>query len=278
MRGSDSNVSNFVVAGWAAQQDQWFEIERKWESRLKKENDPYPIHFFSVKDCKHLRNDFSRFRDKAKYPGQSGKQAASKLRSDLIAIVKAHRAVGFSVIIDLKAYRQLQKNSRARQLLAGDPYTFAYASAMVFLAAEVAAMQRPEMVAFLIDSHNKTKALCDGYEGLKQYNPKCSKWMGSLTEMSDKKSFALQAADLLAGACKDLATAVILDKHAISARDRFIGEFGRSTGVKLWDQHSLEHFVRANSLTNGKPGLYSSMQSNMLGDLFSRRATDSQGT
>lgn len=258
----------FVVAGYLARQKNWAEIERRWILRLEMESNPQPMRYFSSNECMYLTGEFERFKDKDKYPKPKGREAANKIRDDLMEIMKKAPAGGFAFGLPMRVYRQMQKSSRARKILHADPYIEMYSMSMIIVAGELedeflkGLFPVRETVAFLCDDHDKSVNVKALYGDLLKHNPNCAQWMGSLSYMDNKKSPALQAADLLAAQSKDVLfeqfTRPVNDRKL---RDTFKQRVGGNVAVKYYDKTTLGQLVDANILRkNGKPSVYSTDQ------------------
>ena len=258
----------FVVASYVARQDQWFETERRWMLRLEQESSPHPMRYFSSSECMHLTGEFERFKDSMKYPKPKGRQAADRIRDDLMEIMKNAEVAGFALGLPLKVYREMRKSARARKILHTDPYGEVYTMAMIDVAAALedeyqrGVCPTRETVAFLCDEHNKSANIKAVYVELKRQNPNCGQWMGSLTYMDNKQSPALQAADLLASQCKDvLVEEFAKPKDERTLRDTFKQRVGGNVGVRYYTKQNLKQLIDANLLLkSGKPSIYSTQQ------------------
>jgi hypothetical protein len=254
----------FVVAGYLARQEEWTEIERYWMRRLEQESDPRPMKYFSTSECMYLTGEFRRFRDPKKYPKPSGRIAANSIKDDLQGILKSSRAIGFALGVNLKDYRSVRKSSRARKALLANPYENSYLMMMIVIAGECDD-QMPnrkglETVAFLCDNHDRSVNVKAVYDKLREKNPNCGPWMGSLTYMDNKLSPALQAGDLLAGRCKELLIECLDETDDGSRIGRYKSILGRNVGVLCMNKKSLQLLVDANVLRKGKPSIYSTEQ------------------
>lgn len=259
----------FVVAGYIARQREWTEIERKWKLRLEKENEPSPMKYFKTSECQRLSGEFTRFRDKTKYPQPQGRIAANKVRDDLLQILKSSAAAGIGLGVFLKDYKNIRKNARARKVLPSDPYLGAYHQIIIQICGDLREeMPSTETVAFLIDSHDLATTLVDTYPLLKHHNPLCAEWMGSITPMEDELSPALQAADLLAALCKDVLVEQITTPKDRTLRDTFKSRVG-DVRVCYMNKQFLQLLVNANLLRNGKPSIGSTQQLKIFQDILS---------
>jgi len=128
-----------------------------------------------------------------------------------------------------------------------------------------------ETLAFLCDEHDRSVNVKAVYDKLKENNPTCAPWMGSLSYMDNEKSTALQAADLLASSCKDFLIETIDNPHhesqeAIVARWKSM--IGRHVGIGCMDKKSLSLLVDANTQKKGKFSIYSTQQRSLFKDLI----------
>jgi hypothetical protein len=262
----------FVVAGYLARQAAWTDIERYWMLRLERESDPEPMKYFSTHECMYLTGEFKRFRDPIKYPKPKGRVAADAVRDDLNAILRSASAMGFGLGVNLKDYRDVRKSSRARKALGPDPYEQTYLMMMIVIAGEcedqMAGKAATETVAFLCDTHERSTNIKAVYDKLLNNNPACAPWMGSLTYMDNKKSPAIQAADLLAGRCKDFLVECLNDSSDDARIERWKPVLGRNVGILCMDKRSLQLVVEANVLRKGKPSIYSTQQPSLFKDLI----------
>jgi hypothetical protein len=260
----------FVVAGWLGYQSEWWDIESKWVRRLEREDNPDPMKYYSDKEWRSLTGQFARFRDPNKYPRPKGRDAANKIRDDLSAILRTSPIAGFGLGILLKDYRAVRRSTRARKVLPSDPYIQAYQQIMVLVAAKLQEEKPSDWVAFLCDKHDKSADVKALYSEFKKMNPICGTCMGSLNYMEDEESPALQAADLLAGICKDDFLERITKPDATRARDDLKQRFGGRIEMSYWNKTFMELLVNANLLRQGKPSIGSTQQLTLYADLLTR--------
>lgn len=198
----------FVVAGYLATQPDWCEIEHQWMQRLERQ--PSPISYFKTSEWKYLPGQFRQFRDQAAYPKPKGREAADAIKSDLEQIMRTSPVRGFGFGINLKDYRAVRRSSRARRIFGPNPYENAYLMTFIRVVGtcqeEMPSRVNSEIVAFLCDESNRSSNVKAVYDKLKEHNPRCGPWLGSLTYMDNEKSPALQAADLLAWNCREFIT------------------------------------------------------------------------
>jgi hypothetical protein len=128
-----------------------------------------------------------------------------------------------------------------------------------------------ETVAYLCDEHDRSVNVKAVYDKLKENNPTCAPWMGSLSYMDNERSPALQAADLLSGRSKEFLIESIENlrkepQEAIVARWNPI--LGRNVGIRCMDRRSLKLTIDANVPKNGKLSIYSTQQPSLFKDLI----------
>src|SRR5580704_16866875 len=257
----------FVVAGYLDRQADWTEIERHWLRRLEQECDPAPMRSFSSSECSSLSGEFRRFRDETKYPKPEGRNAANAVRDDLLQILRASNARGFALGVNLKDYRAVRKSSRARKTVGSNPYEQTYLTMFIRVAGtcndEMPSSVNIETVAFLCDEHDRSVNVKAVYDRLKDNNPTCSPWMGSLSYKDNEHSPALQAGDLLASRSKDFLVETI-DNPRHETKEQIVARWkpilGRNVGVGCMDKSSLSLVVDANVLKKGKFSIYSTQQ------------------
>jgi hypothetical protein len=258
----------FVVAGYLARQKEWIDIERHWTRRLEQES----MKYFSSHECVSLTGEFRRFRDPIAYPRPHGRQAANLIRDDLQRILRAASAIGFGLGVNLKDWRAVRRSSRARKALGPNPYEQTYLTMMIVIAGEcndqMPGKAGSEVVAYLCDEHDRSVNVKAVYDKLKENNPVCAEWMGSLSYMDNELSPALQGADLLAGRCKEFLLEYIAKPKNESLVDKYKLILGRNVGIKCMDKRSLNLMVDANVLRKGKPSIYSTQQLRMFRDLI----------
>jgi hypothetical protein len=258
----------FVVAGYLARQEEWTDIERHWMRRLDQES----MRYFSNHECMYLTGEFRRFRDPVKYPKPQGRLAANAIRDDLQGILMASSAIGFGLGVDLKQYRAVRRSSRARKAIGPNPYEQIYLTMMIVVAGEcedqMPGRAGSEVVAYLCDEHDRSVNVKAVYDNLKENNPVCAEWMGSLSYMDNERSPALQAGDLLAGRCKEFLLEYTRNPDDKSLVGKYKLILGRNVGIKCIDKASLKLMVDANVLKTGKPSIYSTRQLGLFKDLI----------
>ena len=263
----------FVVAGYLARQGDWTDIEGHWLRRLERENDPRPMRYFSSHECQQLSGEFRRFRDPIKYPKPKGREAADAIREDLMLLLRSSRACGFALGVNMKDYRAARKSARARKVIRSNPYEQTYITMMVHIAGTCKdEMKTMETVAFLCDEHNRAVNVKDVYDKVKEQNPRCGPWMGSLTYMDNKRSPAIQAGDLLASRSKEFLREYIRTPDDLELRAELVKKWkptlGGNVGVKCLDMKSIMLMVNANLPKGGRLSIYSTQLGTLFRDLI----------
>jgi len=186
----------FVVAGLFAYQMNWLEVERLWEERLDRDSIPY----FHASDCEHVRGEFERFRARRGSLSEAEKQRAELVRSDLIKIITSEEMSIVGVAMVMADFKKIVTTNRsALELFSDDPYHLTYSLAFTVVANAIKEFRPAHVVAFVCDQNETHSA-----QALASYKDFCAKnadldpHLGSLNYLDDRKSPALQAADLVA--------------------------------------------------------------------------------
>jgi len=125
------------------------------------------------------------------------------------------------------------------------------------------------MIAFLCDEHSKAPNLLASYPALKESNPLTARYMGSLTFGKDEDWAALQAADLIAGLCKDFSVERFQGNDSLEGKAQVLrAQMGDAMGISYLDESLLRKIVEANHLHNGRPSIRSARQQKLFSDLF----------
>jgi hypothetical protein len=256
----------YVVAGLLTTGENWFKIESAWNKRLAKDG----LTYFKTNEYRGLKGQFAKFRDQKLYPPPAGRKAAQELLFDLELILKSEDLIGLCIALNLSDYRRIRKSAKARKLLPPNPYRLAYETAMVAIATRISQSDYPRIIAFLFDEHSKATQLVNGYSSLKAANPNAATWMGSLTIGKDSEWAAIQAADLVAGICKDYFvkyfSGLIVDE--MTAAQQLKAEIGNHVAPLYIDEVALKKIIRGNLLHNGRPSIRSTKQTTLFHDLI----------
>jgi Protein of unknown function (DUF3800) len=253
----------FAVAGLCWRHDKWIDLKWYWNRCLKK----HGIDYFKTSQYIRLDGAFSRFRNKTDDPPPSGRQAAKEIFDELAQIIRTSRVKGVGLAIDLKAWRSIKKSATAKKVFPHkDPYVFGHAALIVYIAGELTGNIRGRMVAFLLDYHSRGKLILGQMDALKENNPECAPYIGTVGFDDDKTTAQLQAADLIAGVSKNYALnklgQMLGDPEA--NKKALVAVLGSSIGVGVLDHDYLAKVARASGLSKGRPSIYFTLQRNLF--------------
>ncbi len=175
--------------------------------------------------------------------------------------------MGIGLAIDLSAWRSIKKTATAKSVYPHkDPYVFAHAALIVYVAGELTGNIRGRVVSFLLDYHCRGKLVLDQMDSLKECNPECASYIGSIGFDDDKTTAQLQAADLVAGVSKDYALNKLGKmKGDIEVNKKgLIAILGNSIEVGVLDCDYLRKVAQASTLSRGRPSIYSTLQRNLF--------------
>ncbi len=255
----------YVVTGLLSRQDLWTEFERLWNRRLHKDS----LDYFKTSEHRDLSGEFKRFKDRDAFPRPSGRVAADNVRDDLSLMIRSSRMMGVSLAIDLRDYRAVRKSSRSRIVLPSNPYRFAYQMLMIYIAGELSKkIKSPGPIAFLCDSDNNSNLIKKTYDRLREDNPGCNPFMGSITFKDDKKVPAIQAADLIAGFSRKYAVGKLKGEDSAALSKEFRKQVGRYIEIGILDKKFFKLVAEANLLANGKPSIRSTKQLGLFHDIL----------
>jgi hypothetical protein len=190
----DRILSAGAFLGWP---ETFFEAERHWEARLKKDN----IDYFRASECEGLVGEFDPF--KRGMSLNSGRAMAESVRRDLCdIIVKANGLAGFAVSVVLDEFLELlETDSRAKPYFGDNPAIMIYVAlikqAIAMCERDFAEVIKWVPIAFTFDTHTKWKEAEEAYSQLKKV-PMFEKRLGYIGHADDKIHAPLQMADLMA--------------------------------------------------------------------------------
>jgi len=194
---SDGKKEQVVCAGAVVGNElNWPLLEEAWLERLKQDE----IEYFRTTECKGVHGAFYKLRRKY---GYSGAQAiARKLRDDLEAILLAHPWYGFGIAALVSDYLEVWNSVPDAKLFYREDPTEATFSTIFFEIAAHAQDISPEyQVAYIIDDSSYSGIIAEAFKGLKHNHPNLP--IARLAPLDDKKTPALQMADLFANITKD---------------------------------------------------------------------------
>lgn len=187
----------YVVAGFLGRPGEIWEAERHWSKRVRKEG----IEYFRTNEYNTLTGEF------AKLVCQSGREAArtraDELLEELWLIVKSVNIAGFCFLGPIPAYETVRAEPYSEYIYEKDPYIQVHQHLIYSVAYHVCEnFKALGPVAFAFDEHCKSASLLSRWEDQKARSPIASQCMGTLAPLDDRKSPAIQMADLLANTAK----------------------------------------------------------------------------
>lgn len=189
----------FVAVAVGQRVPSWGDVEKQWMDRIGRDN----IKYFSSTECRALEGEFRKFKTNA-YPPPTGREAATKIRSDLETIFLSSHLIGFATAIHMPEYLEVIKQYRAARIFfETDPHVYAYYSLMHQVTRVVRRKAKDCAVAFIYDESTYSEKVRDAFRALKQTHPVVSQSMATFAPLDDKVTPALQVADLVAHKIKD---------------------------------------------------------------------------
>ena len=120
----------FAVTGVIAHLVNWFEVERAWEERLRKDG----LAYFRAADCETVRGPFEKFRSDRHSLKYSERLQAEAVRSDLIDILQKNHLMASGSAMLMKDFNEVIKDDDAKFILGDDPYHICYRLAWTVIA------------------------------------------------------------------------------------------------------------------------------------------------
>jgi hypothetical protein len=193
----------FSVAGFLGQTAPWFELERLWEARLKRDG----IAYFRMTEYINWQGEFRKLADK--YGLTTARVIADALVRDLKQLIRDTPTLGgFSLGVLMPDFRQVISELK-RVPFDKDPYVFAHQQLIGLMAEKVHESKHPDIVACTYDEHSKAKELQNSWVDFKEANPTVAQYLGTLAPLDDKVNASIQIADLLA----HTTTAAFVSRH-----------------------------------------------------------------
>jgi hypothetical protein len=234
-------VGGFIAPNLLA----WSEAERLWQLRLEKDG----LAYFRSADCQNVHGPFEKFRANRKSLAPAERQKVDSIRSDLIQVIITCGLMGFSFGLLMADYNELRSSSKDTARVLGDvPYHLAYQLAMTHSGQILNETNlQHEILGFVCDEHEKYASHAKTtYDELRIKNPQVAEYMGSLTYVDDKKSPAVQMADLMSYEAMHKSLRW-LDKNPLD-RKAFIELMPAIYKIEMGNKPWLEEFVRVNSV------------------------------
>lgn len=200
----------FAVGGIAGRGIPLFELDRKWESLLRRPD--IDIEYFKASECEMGDGQFAKFVKEPRKPTPAEKQHLQEICKEFIALIGGEMLVAHGIGVLQEDFYEVIKDDNARSILGETPFEFAYDLTMVQCAWMMKELERRQVekaqpwqkiqrdyISFVRDEDQKYAPLSgERYIKLKGSNPEAAQYMATHSTADDKKVFVLQAADLVA--------------------------------------------------------------------------------
>ena len=191
----------FVCAGFIGERELWASFNEKWNKRLNDDG----LAYFKTNEYKFLQGQFAKF---FRLPKPEGRNAAKAIRDDLLKIIEQHGMLRwFGVCVPMDEWNIVASRPEAKGILE-HPYHRAVESVMVEVVKRGfrrIPRHRNSVVSFVHDDGPDAAQLISLYANFRTLNKKTAKYMSGFSCLSDKDHPPLQAADLVANNCLDIA-------------------------------------------------------------------------
>ncbi len=179
-------------------------------------NDPeINLSYFRATDCASVSGPFLKFRANPERICDEDYQKVFAIRDRFLESIRKGDLIGCAISVLVEDYNEVMATHQmAKKYFDQDPLFAAYQMIMVETARKVSEQIPDAVVAYVYDENDKKSKAEAVYADLKEKNPSYAKYMGSLTHMDDRRTPALQAADLMASelSCRQRQLCVLL-KH-----------------------------------------------------------------
>ncbi len=188
----------FAVGGFLGRGIPLFELDRKWDSLLKRPD--IDIEYFKAFECERGVGQFSKFVKDPQNITPGERDRLDSISHEFIGLIAKEYVVGHGIGVIQKDFYQVISDNRACQVLGNSPYRLAYDLAMVQCAWVMKELEKSlherEYVSFVCDECEQYSYLSgEAYRNLKNNNPNAEAYMGIYSTKDDKRSGVMQAAD-----------------------------------------------------------------------------------
>jgi hypothetical protein len=234
-----------VSAGFYAGQADWESFRIDWKKVLKK----HKLEYFKSSECHSVSGEFFHFRKGPEsYPKQEEKDRAREVRAELQSVLSRHRAIrGIGVAVQLEDYRRMAALPEAAGILPEEPYKAALSSVMLETVNHMRKMRGHNVVAFVHDEEDDFDALRGCYRAFRDMNKNTAKFIGGFQPLNDKKTPALQAADLVAN------HATFLMGKKLDSKDAVIEMRENLSRLGYWNQAYIAAVLKNGLVKRGRP-------------------------
>jgi hypothetical protein len=177
----------YVAAGWAARPDSWQKISDRWKQTLDAEP---KLGYFKLNDALALKGSFK---------GWTEPDRDAKLRALTRAIPHDGSVFGVGCHVRRDVFEGVV--DKIPRKIYRDPYYLCVATTMIFSAGGETQIVGVDKIDFILDHSRAAERMRKlFYADIKPAFPK----LGECLTMDDKETMPLQAADLTAGATRQL--------------------------------------------------------------------------
>src|ERR1700682_6045491 len=166
--------SVYALAGILANTDEWFELEKDWEQRLKQDG----LDYFRPYECKSLDGEFEKL--VSKHGLTTARVLANALMQDMKAIV--HRTIinSYFLGISMPDYRKAVSIAGSDKLQ-DDPYFYSHQQLITLVTMDFKARAKKfEPIAFMYDERQQSPIKDISWSRFKELNFGCSEYMGTI--------------------------------------------------------------------------------------------------
>jgi hypothetical protein len=230
----------YVCAGFFGTEEVWKIFGKAWRRQLKAEG----IVYFKSSECNSLTGQFEKWRN---LPRPHGHRAAQQIKQRLARIAIGFRGLhGVGVALPVGEHEAVLKHENASRVFP-EQYMYHRSFELAILdATRVACVNPKDLMVFVHDDGQDFAQLLTIFNDFKMKNPKTGKHLSAFLKMDDKKTPALQLADMFANSVQGLTLGFLTGKEKIP--DDFI--FDRS-GLKVWTRELGEKVLALNFKSRG---------------------------
>jgi hypothetical protein len=197
----------FAVGGIVGRGIATFELDRKWDSLLRRPD--IDIEYFKASECELGTGQFLKFVKEERNPTPGEYKRLQAISHEFISLFSNERVVAFGIGVIQPDFYGVIQDDYARSILGDDPFQLAYDLAIVQCAWLMKELERRNVekakpwqkvkrdyVSILRDEHQRYAPLAQArYLNLKDKNPEAAKYLATHSIGDDKKICTLQAAD-----------------------------------------------------------------------------------
>jgi hypothetical protein len=217
----------FVAAGVVGLKEDWNIFNKRWAKVL---SEAPSIEYFHAIEWRGFRKQFAQFRENGRVTEQSIALANAK-RNALLDVIRNAQITGFSVTVDVEAWKRVKLDHPRPKVIEENPYKTALQELIFVIAKQLQAEQHK--IRFVCDHDERADVYQQVYSNFRLKNPETAKKIArSLLFVQDEASYGIQAADLIAHAINQAH-----QKYGLSGRNEPPPDdlLGVMSGVHIWD-------------------------------------------